>query len=185
MSATTRQELTIAHPLPRTTAGVRATGWWGAVAFITTEATLFGSLISAYFYLRSGATQWPPDGIKKPELLLPLIMTVILLSSSAPMVAAEMSIKRGSQMGLRVGLAIAFLLGTLFLAFQVIEYSKSEFTPKTNAYGSLFFAITGLHGAHVFLALVLNVGMQARAWSGHFTKRRYQAIQVGVCGTVE
>jgi len=177
MSATTTTDLTIARPLPRATTGPRATGLWGTVAFIATEATLFGALISAYFYLRSGALQWPPEGMKKPELLLPLIMTVILLSSSAPMVAAEMSIKRGNQIGLRIGLAIAFLLGTLFLAFQVIEYSNKEFTPRTNAYGSLFFAITGLHGAHVFLALVLNAGMQARAWSGHFTKRRYQAIQ--------
>jgi cytochrome c oxidase subunit III len=167
----------IGASLPRETEGIRSSGYWGAIAFIVTEATLFGSLISAYFYLRSGATQWPPEGMKKPELLLPLIMTVILLSSSAPMVAAEMSIKRGNQAGLRIGLAIAFILGTLFLAFQVIEYSNKEFTPKTNAYGSLFFTITGLHGAHVFLALVMNVGMQVRAWCGHFTKRRYLAIQ--------
>jgi heme/copper-type cytochrome/quinol oxidase subunit 3 len=178
MSAATRTtDLTIARPLPRSTEGMRATGWWGTVAFIATEATLFGSLISAYFYTRSGATLWPPDGLKKPELALPLIMTVILLSSSAPMVAAEMSIKRGSQIGLRVGLAIAFALGTLFLAFQVIEYSRAEFTPRTNVYGSLFFTITGLHGAHVLLALVMNVGMQVRAWRGHFTRRRFQAIQ--------
>ncbi len=167
----------IARTLPRETAGVRSTGWWGMVAFVATEATLFGALISSYFYLRSGAIQWPPAGIEKPELTLPLIMTVILLSSSAPMAAAEMSIKRGSQMGLRLGLFIAMALGTLFLALQVIEYSNKTFTPRTNVYGSLFFIITGLHGAHLLLAIVMNIGMQVRAWLGHFTARRYQAIQ--------
>jgi heme/copper-type cytochrome/quinol oxidase subunit 3 len=171
------RDAALPRTLPRATEGIRSTGYWGTIVFIATEATLFGSLISAYFYLRSGALQWPPDGLKKPELTLPLIMTVVLLSSSAPMVAAEMSIKRGSQAGLRIGLAIAFVLGTLFIAFQVIEYSRSEFTPHTDVYGSLFFTITGLHGAHVLLALVMNVGMQVRAWLGHFDKRRFQAIQ--------
>lgn len=171
------RDAALPRTLPRETEGIRSTGYWGTIVFIATEATLFGSLLSAYFYLRSGATQWPPDGLKKPELTLPLIMTVVLLSSSAPMVAAERSIKRGSQAGLRIGLAISFLLGALFLAFQVIEYSRSEFTPRTDVYGSLFFTITGLHGAHVMLALVMNIGMQVRAWLGHFDQRRYQAVQ--------
>jgi cytochrome c oxidase subunit 3 len=171
--------MAMAGTLPRETAGVRSTGWWGMVAFVVTEATLFGALISSYFYLRSGAIQWPPDGIEKPVLTLPLIMTVILLSSSIPMAAAEMSIKRGSQAGLRLGLFIAMVLGVLFLAFQVIEYSSKTFTPRTNVYGSLFFIITGFHMAHVIAGLIMLFFLFVWSAMGYFDRLRNAPVTIG------
>jgi cytochrome c oxidase subunit III len=158
----------------------RPTGWWGMVMFITTEATLFAALIASYFYLRFKATpQWPLGGIKPPELPLPLVMSVVLLSSSLPMAWADHGIRKGNVGRLRLGFALTFLLGASFLGMQGYEYltKLKEFTPTTNAYGSLFFAITGFHGTHVAVGLLMNLFVQVRAWLGHFSERRHLHVQ--------
>ncbi|HEX5140560.1 MAG TPA: cytochrome c oxidase subunit I [Dehalococcoidia bacterium] len=160
-----------------TSEGVNAVGWWGMAFIIVTEGVLFSSLLSGYLYIRSGAEQWPLDGIKKPELLVPAIGTALLLGSSIPMLLAELGIKRGSQSALRLGLLGAFVMGAGFLALQGFEYARSEFSLTTNVYGSLFFVITGLHGLHVFAGLGLNGFIQARAWKGHFTRERHLAVE--------
>jgi cytochrome c oxidase subunit III len=168
--------------LPAHTVGARSFGWWGMVWLIVTEATLFGSLLLSYFYLRfRNGPVWPPAGIPEPELLLPLVMSAILWSSSIPVHLAERAIKRGNRTGLRLGLAIGWLLGAIFLALQLaIEYPAvlEEFTPRTNVYGSLFFTITGLHASHVLVGLALSAWMQVRAWRGAFDRWRHTSVQV-------
>jgi heme/copper-type cytochrome/quinol oxidase subunit 3 len=163
--------------LSTTATGSRALGWWGMALFILTEAALFLTLIFSYFYIQMGTPTWPPEGIKPPDLRLPIIMTVILLSSSAPVFWAESGIRKGSQGRLRWGLALAFLLGAVFLGLQGYEYSNKEFSPQTNAYGSLFFIITGLHGTHLLAGMALNGVTQAQAWLSHFDERRHLAVQ--------
>jgi heme/copper-type cytochrome/quinol oxidase subunit 3 len=164
--------------------GARSYAWWGMVCLIATEATLFGLLLASYFYLRfrSGAT-WPPDGIEKPTLELPLIMSLILWSSSIPVHMADRAIRRGKQLVLRLGLAFGFLLGVAFLAMQLfLEYPETlaEFTPTTNAYGSLFYTITGFHGAHVVAGLMMSAWTQIRAWTGAFDEHRHVTVQIFV-----
>lgn len=151
------------HDLPHVMAGSASLGWWGTVMLLFTEATLFGGLISAYFYLRFLSPAWPPDGLPKPELILPAVGSVLLLGSSLPMYLAERAGRRDHRRGVQAWLLVAFVLGVAFLGIQGAEYARSEFTPQTNAYGSLFFTITGIHGLHVLGALLLNLGMQAIA----------------------
>ncbi|MFN8556439.1 MAG: cytochrome c oxidase subunit 3 [Dehalococcoidia bacterium] len=164
-------------PLPTNLRGSRSPGWWGMVLLILTEAVLFSSLIASYFYVQAMSAVWPQGGIEPPALTLPIAMTVILLSSSAPMFLAESGIAAGRQWRLRLGLALCLVLGVIFLALQAVEYRSKEFGLWTNAYGSLFFGITGFHGLHVLVGLVMNVYMQVRAWRGHFTGERHLAIQ--------
>ena len=158
----------------------RPTGWWGMVMFITTEATLFAALVASYFYLRFQATpEWPLGGIKTPELKLPLVMSAILLSSSVPMAWADRGIRNGHVGRLRLGLGLTFVLGATFLGLQAGEYLTKlrEFTATTNAYGSLFFTITGFHGLHVVVGLLMNLFAQVRAWLGHFGRGRHLHVQ--------
>jgi heme/copper-type cytochrome/quinol oxidase subunit 3 len=156
------------------------TGTMGMLLFILTEASLFATFIVSYFFLRFQSTpRWPPEGIESPTLLLPSVMTVILLSSSVPMHIADTGIRRGSRRRLRVGLLVSFLLGATFLGLQVYEYADKlkEFTPQTNAYGSLFFMITGFHGAHVLGGLLLNLWVQIQAARGFFGPDRHLTVR--------
>jgi heme/copper-type cytochrome/quinol oxidase subunit 3 len=154
---------------------VRAPGFWGMMLLIATEASLFGYLLFSYFYLGLMATgPWPPDG--PPSLKLVLPNTAILLVSSGTMYWAERGIKRGNTARLRIGLLVTLLLGVVFLVIQGIEYSKKRFTPMTSAYGSLFFTITGFHGAHVAVGLLMIAVIAARAFLGHFREGRHEAV---------
>ncbi len=170
-------------PAPAHPAGVsggRATGFWGMVMLIFTEATLFGILLFSYFYLRFQIEPvWPPGGIEKPDLFLVSIMTPILLLSSAPMHWAHSGIRQGKLRRLRLGLFLTFVLGATFLALQGVEYVEllRQFTPRTNVYGSLFFTITGFHGVHVAVGLVMNLWLQWYARRGRFTAERHLAVE--------
>jgi cytochrome c oxidase subunit III len=163
--------------LPRLVTGRRSPGWWGMLLLIANEAVIFAALIASSLYLRFNSPAWPQDGLKRPELILPAVMTVLLLSSSGFMILAQNGIKRGNSGRLRLGLGVAFLLALVFLLLQAYEYSIAEFGPTRDAYGSLFFTITGLHGAHVAVALLMNAFIQVRAWRGRFSARRYQAVE--------
>jgi heme/copper-type cytochrome/quinol oxidase subunit 3 len=161
--------------LPVDLPGHRSLGSWGMVLVITTEAGFFAYFLFAYFYLGSMAHgAWPPAG--PPSLALALPNTIILVASSATMWWAESGIRRAAQWRLRAGLALTFVLGAVFLVVQGVEYSHTAFTPQTGAYGSLFFSITGFHGAHVAAGLLMNVFVQARAWAGHFSAGHHVAV---------
>jgi heme/copper-type cytochrome/quinol oxidase subunit 3 len=147
---------------------------------IATEAALFALLLASYFYVKFQTEgPWPPDGIADPKLAKPIVMTVLLMASSVPAYLAERSARRGNQRGLVAALAATLALGTAFLALQVWEYTEKAklFTPHTDAYGSLFYTITGLHGAHVVAGLALLVWTLAFALRGSFTAERHLAVQ--------
>jgi cytochrome c oxidase subunit III len=166
--------------LPRSVAGATAPAYWGMWMLIATEAMLFASLIAAYFFVRfQSGPVWPPDGIAIPELSLPLVMSAILWSSSIPVHVADRAVRAGDQGRLRLGLAGGFVLGAIFLGIMLlIEYPEKleEFTPTTNAYGSLFFTITGFHGAHVAIGLLFSAWTQVRAWKGAFSSDRHLTV---------
>ncbi|MCX4471642.1 Cytochrome c oxidase polypeptide I+III [Micromonospora sp. MW-13] len=159
----------------------RSTGWWGMVMFVATEATLFACLLGSYYYLRfQYGPQWPPPGIEAPSLLKPLVMTAVLLPSSLPMLWAEHGIRRGQRWRLRSGLAATMLLGITFLALQATEYAEKlrQFTMTTDAYGSLFYLITGFHGLHVLIGLTM-IGwlLAASLRGGSFGAHRHDRVR--------
>jgi heme/copper-type cytochrome/quinol oxidase subunit 3 len=168
--------------LPSEVTGPVSFGWWGMWGLISTEAILFASLIASYFYLRfQSPSGWPPPGFRAPDLALPLVMTVILWSSSLPVHLADRAIKRGSQGGLRLWLLLGFLLGATFL---VLELGKDWpdtlhrfFRPTDNAYASMYFTLTGFHGFHVLVGLLFSLWTQLRAWQGAFNERRHLTVQ--------
>ena len=133
-------------------------GWWGMLLFIATEAALFLLLLAAYFYVRVHSHDgWPPAGEEKPKMLRPVIMTGLLMVSSVPAYVAERSARRGQQRRLLLSLAATFVLGAAFLGLQAWEYSDSltRLSPHDSAYASLFYTVTGVHGAHVAIGLLL------------------------------
>ena len=172
-------ELRSDHLLPPAQRPHNEVGWWGMVLFLFNEAALFASLIASYLYLGLRSRFWPPAGIPKPELRLPLIMTALLVSSSIVLVFAEKAFERGARAAHRVGTLITVALGVAFLLIQAREYADklAHGSPTEHAYESLFFTITGLHGAHVAFGLLVLLWALARAWSGTSTPRHPLAVK--------
>jgi cytochrome c oxidase subunit III len=155
----------------------------GILLFIVSEVMLFGSFFAAYFFIRVVANvgPWPPDGLTLPKTVA-LVNTFILVSSSFTIHWALESIRRGNRRGLIMGLATTFMLGATFLFIQINEYVHIGFAPYTNAFGSVFYGLTGLHGAHVTVGLVLLAFANIRAWRGHFSKEPKKHLGVEVPG---
>ncbi|MBU3691523.1 MAG: cytochrome c oxidase subunit 3, partial [Solirubrobacterales bacterium] len=155
----------------------------GILLFILSEVMLFASFFAAYFFLRVvvGPDTWPPVGIELPVLIAG-INTVILISSSFTVHYALEAIRHNNHNGLKLGLVMTWLLGVTFLFIQINEYIHIGFSPADGAFGSIFFSLTGLHGAHVFVGLLLLTFANIRAFRGHFGPAEKDHLGVEVPG---
>jgi cytochrome c oxidase subunit III len=151
----------------------------GMFLFIASEVMLFGAFFTAYFFVRvvEDAPVWPPEGFHIPVFVAG-VNTAILLTSSFTMHWALQSIKRGSRAGLQAGLVLTLAMGATFLLTQIIEYSRVGFAPNDTAFGSIFYGLTGLHGAHVAVGLTLLSVATVRAFRGHFTPEHHHGVEI-------
>ena len=155
----------------------------GILLFILSEIMLFASFFAAYFFIRvvTGPETWPPPGVELPVLIAG-INTVVLISSSFTVHYALEAIRKDNHDGLKLGLVLTWLLGATFLFIQINEYIHIGFTPRDGAFGSIFFSLTGLHGAHVFVGLLLLTFATIRAFRGHFGPAQKDHLGVEVPG---
>ena len=150
----------------------------GMLLFIISEVMLFGAFFTAYFFIRVvNHDHWPATGTKLPVLVAG-INTAILLSSSLTMHWALVSAKNENRFGMRAGLVTTFLLGVTFLTVQINEYVHIGFAPHDHAQGTIFYGLTGLHGAHVFVGLTLLTFATIRAFRGHFSAKEHRGVEV-------
>jgi cytochrome c oxidase subunit 3 len=165
-------------PLAHQSSRVEA-GMLGMFLFIASEIMLFGSFFTAYFFVRVVAgTPWPTPPFHLP-VFVALINTCILVTSSFTIHWATQSIKRGNRAGLQAGLVLTFLMGLTFLITQMIEYARVGFAPHDGAFGTIFYCLTGLHGAHVFVGLSILFFMTVRSFRGHFSAESHHGVEIG------
>lgn len=166
------------QPLPVGSDGKLSGGWWGVLALIVTEGSLFGYLLFAYFYLAAQTEQqWPPTGL--PDLLLPGINTAILLLSSVCVWASERCIRKKQTRWAIAAMALAIVLGACFIGMQLNEWDKKTYGMTSDLYGSLYFTITGFHLCHVMIGLVILLLLLIWISLGYFDDRRYAAVAIG------
>ena len=120
----------------------------GILLFIVSEVMLFGAFFASYFFLRAVAHTgpWPPHPYELPVAVAGM-NTAILVSSSFTMHWALESTRRGNRRGMKMGLLATLLLGATFLFIQINEYVHIGFSTRDGAFGSIFYSLTGLHGA--------------------------------------
>jgi cytochrome c oxidase subunit 3 len=180
--------------------------------FIFSEVMFFAVFFGALFYARmisvpwlGGASNnamthmvlwpdfqamWPltvtPDGTTTQAMGwggLPLINTMILLTSSVTLHNAHVSLERNKRNPLIAWLAVTVFLGCAFLLLQVQEYAHAYqamgLTLESGVYGNTFFLLTGFHGMHVTLGTVFLLVLLFRAANDHFTPERHFAFQAG------
>ncbi len=150
----------------------------GMLLFIISEIMVFGAFFTAYFFIRIAQGQtWPAPGTQLPEAVAG-VNTAILVSSSFTLHWAEAAIKKGNRFGLKAGILLTFLLGCTFLFIQINEYANIGFAPQDRAQQTIFYSLTGLHGAHVFIGLLLLLSVTIRSFRGHYSPESHRGIEV-------
>jgi len=150
----------------------------GMMLFIVSEVMVFGAFFTAYFFIRVvNGDEWPAAGTELPKLIAG-INTCILVSSSLTMHWALEGARHGKRFALQAGMLTTFLLGATFLFVQINEYVHIGFSPQDSAQGTIFYGLTGLHGAHVFIGLTLLAMVTIRAFRGHFSPDEHRGVDV-------
>ena len=183
----------------------------GMMWFIFSEVMFFAAFFGALFYARNYALPWlsgEGDGALTNEFLysgytagwpangpgniggeyetipawgLPLINTLLLLSSGVTITIAHHALRAGRRTGLLVWLGLTIVLGALFLMFQAEEYhhayTELNLTLGSGIYGSTFFMLTGFHGMHVTLGAIMLSVIWLRCLKGHFSKDHHFAFE--------
>ncbi|TMK42351.1 MAG: heme-copper oxidase subunit III [Actinobacteria bacterium] len=154
-------------------------GWWGMALFIATEAALFGTLLSTYYYLRLKSPVWPPDHIPAPSMALPLALTGVLVASALPMALANRAAQAGRAAPAWWALAVALGIQCAYLALQLHSFSSDldKFGLHRDAYTSIYFTLLGAHHLHVLIGILLDGWLLARLPSG-LTNYRALAVRV-------
>ena len=150
----------------------------GMLLFIISEIMIFGAFFTAYFFIRVAQSDpWPAPGTTIPVAVAGF-NTAILISSSFTLHWAETSIKRGNRIGLRAGILSTLLLGATFLFVQINEYVHLGFNGAYAAQATVFYSLTGLHGAHVFIGLCLLAMVTIRSFRGHYSAEHHRGMEV-------
>jgi cytochrome c oxidase subunit 3 len=151
----------------------------GMLLFIVSEIMFFFAFFWAFFHLSFNPSHvlggvWPPANL---EILdpwqIPLLNTVILLTSGGSITWAHHSLIWGSKFETLLALSYTVFLAIIFLGFQSFEYLTSPFTISDGAYGSTFFMATGFHGFHVFVGTVFLTVCLVRLFLNHFTREHH------------
>lgn len=122
------------------------------IVFLASDVMLFAAFFSAYYVLRGANAPWPPEGV---ELDVPraLIATIVLVSSSFTLIAADRAIAAGQSRRARRWVLGTVALGAAFAVNQLLEYGELTFGIDDHPYGSAYWMLTGVHGAHVMAGL--------------------------------
>ncbi len=150
----------------------------GMLLFIMSEVMIFGAFFTAYFFIRVVTKDpWPAHGTAFPEGPTG-VNTAILLASSLTLHWALVSVRKGNRFGLKAGMVATFLLGLTFLTLQINEYVHLGFAPHDSAQATVFYSLTGLHGAHVVIGLGALAMVTLRAFRGHYSADEHAGMEV-------
>lgn len=161
-------------------------------SFIGSECLLFGTLIASYMAYKGDSLTGPyphetvlPDGSVVEGILdIPLtsISTAVLLFSSLFMVLGLAGVQRNDRKMGAFWLAMTALFGSIFLGFQVYEFTHFwhvGLTLQSNLFGSTFYMLTGFHGAHVFVGVLYMIVLAALVWTGRIGPEKSLNVEIG------
>lgn len=149
-------------------------GIFGFTVFLLSESMVFLSFFVTYIALRTTTTPWLPPGVPPLEVTKPAINTAVLVSSSFVIYFAERFLKRHQLDKFRLLWVLTSAMGTYFLVGQVIEWSHLSFGLTTGLFSATFYLLTGFHGLHVLVGILLQILMLARSFiPGNYNKSHF------------
>ncbi|HJQ73279.1 MAG TPA: cytochrome c oxidase subunit 3 [Gaiellaceae bacterium] len=152
--------------------------FWGWAMLVASEATLFGTFIGTYYYLRFTNPHWPPPGTPEPRVVVPLILVGVLATTSLPMQLAAMAARRARLWSARFLLVWALVVQCGYLVYETHDYLHQlhSSTPQDNAYGSIYYTLLGADHVHVAVGILLVVWLLWKLLRG-LTMYRLNALQ--------
>lgn len=158
----------------------------GVVLFIISEVFAFLSVFWAFFHSSLSPTieiggVWPPQGITPLDpFAIPLLNTILLLSSGAFVTYGHHALIQGDRRGAILGTLLTIIFAIIFTALQYYEYSQSSFTMSDSVYGTVFYASTGLHGLHVIIGTLFILVGFVRIINYHLTDTHHQGHEAAI-----
>ena len=160
---------------------------YGMILFIASEVMFFVAWFWAFFdaslftneSIQAGRVAftggiWPPKGTEVLNPFnLPLLNTLILLTSGTTVTWAHHALLKGDRAGLKTGLTLTILLGMIFTCVQAWEYAHAPFAFGNSIYGATFFMATGFHGFHVIIGTIFLIVCLVRSYAGQFTPQQH------------
>lgn len=140
---------------------------FGTILFLASELLFFGGLFGAYFALRAQTSPWPPEGVEL-DTVLATIATATLVLSSVTFHLGLVAGRRGRLGATRVWVIVTLLLGVVFLSLQIVDWVSLPFEVSSHAYGTMYYAMTGMHGLHVLAGLLLMIVVLIRLAQGAY-----------------
>ena len=137
----------------------------GVIVWLSSELMFFAGLFAAYFTLRSANDVWPTPEAEL-EVARAAVFTVVLLASSWTMHRSVGAAEHGRRAEALRWLAATVVLGLAFVANQALEYAGLDFGIDTDAYGTIFWLLTGFHWLHVVAGLALMLALARLSWPG-------------------
>jgi heme/copper-type cytochrome/quinol oxidase subunit 3 len=170
-------EEALTHPVTSTGLSNEKIAMW---AFLGSECLLFGALISTYLLYRGRSVVGPfPHEVY--DIPYTSVSSFVLLMSSLTMVLALAAMQRKDQRRMRVWLVTTALLGVTFIGGQVYEFTvfyRSGLTLHQNLFGSSFFVLTGFHGAHVTIGILMLLSLFAISAKGRLAENRVETVEL-------
>jgi heme/copper-type cytochrome/quinol oxidase subunit 3 len=156
----------------------RPTGWWGAVVFVATEATLFGTLVGTYLYLRMHNAHWPPPNVPELPVLTPTLLTAALVLTSIPMHIASRAAGNGQRATAWRATAVAFVVQLAYIVWQVHDFVHTVhvYHPQQSAWASVLVTLLGADHLHVLAGVLLSAWFVIRIRSS-LTRYRIVGLQ--------
>lgn len=158
----------------------------GMILFIISEIMFFFGFFWAFFHfslnpLDTIQGNWPPVSIEAIFAYgLPLINTIILLSSGISLTWSHFSLFKNKKIESVIGLIITIGLGLIFTHIQLIEFYLAKFTIADSAYGSVFYMLTGLHGFHVLIGTIFLCVALLRLITNFFNNTRFSGFELAI-----
>ena len=163
--------------LPPGAFGSRSLMWWGTMAIVLIEGTVFGLAVGAYFYLRTRMPSWPPGGVAPPDLRWATINTIVLLASLIPNELTKRAGERIDLRRVRVWIAACVVFGVLFNVIRAFEFAHLNVTWDHGAYGSIVWLLLGLHTVHIATDLLDTAVLGALMLVGPIEERRFVDVE--------
>ncbi|HEX3807571.1 MAG TPA: hypothetical protein VHV52_12410 [Gaiellaceae bacterium] len=156
----------------------RPNGWWGMALFVATEATLFGTLVGTWIYLRFENAHWPPPPLPNPPVLTPTLLTLALLTTSIFMQLAWRAAREWRRSRAWTLIAVAFAIQVFYLSWQLHDFvlAVHAFPPRASAFSSVYVTMLGIDHAHVLVGLLLSAWLLVRI-ATKITRYRLVALQ--------